>query len=331
MSSVMNFMSIMAASTTWARFSAPSGIAARREPRRRANQAGERGCFRHRELRRRLGEIALRRRLDAVGAGAEVDPVEIEIEDLGLAELALQPGRQRHLLHLAGERALLRQEQVLGELLGQRRAALRDAAMQDVGDDGAGDADRIDAVMRVEAPVLDRHECLRHVARQVLQRHRGAAHVAAGGEQVALQIDDLDRGRALGDFERLDRRQMGADPHRAADGGDDQPEADDRAPIGHPSDGPPPAATAATFAAATLALGAAASIGGFGAAGRRAASAPESDAERPVKHGFAAFIGFRRCHIRPANPPGGPHRQCVGPGSRAGYGGRFKGRLSCRR
>src|ERR1044071_9647110 len=86
MSSVMNFMSVMAASTTWARFSAPSGLrvgasrdgertrAAFRgpagvgvgpEPRRRANAARQRGGIRHGELGRRLGEIALRRRLDA--------------------------------------------------------------------------------------------------------------------------------------------------------------------------------------------------------------------------------------------------------------------------
>ena len=92
-----------------------------------------------------------------------------------------------------------------------------DAAAQDVGDERARDADRIDAVMRIEAPILDGDEGLRHVARQVLQRHRGAAHVAARREQPALQIDDLDRGRPLGDFQRLDRRQMRADPDHAAD------------------------------------------------------------------------------------------------------------------
>ena len=154
----------------------------------------------------------------------------------------------------------------------------------------AGDADRIDAVMRIEAPVLDRDECLRHVARQVLERHRGAAHVAAGGEQVALQIDDLDRGRALGDFERLDRRQMGADPHRAADDGDDQPEADDRAPIGHPSDGPSPAAAPPPPLRLRRLRLALAAVAAWHGGARRVRGWRRRRVGRHVEHGFAAFL-----------------------------------------
>ena len=109
----------------------------------------------------RLAEIALRRRLDAIGAGAEIDPVQVELEDLVLGVVALQPERQDRLLDLARGGALLGQEQVLGELLGQRRAALRDAAPRvRLLHDRAGDADRVDAEMLVEAPVLDRHEGL---------------------------------------------------------------------------------------------------------------------------------------------------------------------------
>jgi len=58
--------------------------------------------------------------------------------------LAFQPEREFDFLQFALQRALLRQEQVLGELLGQRRAALRNAAMQDVGDRRASDAERVD-------------------------------------------------------------------------------------------------------------------------------------------------------------------------------------------
>src|SRR5689334_23855797 len=47
-------------------------------------------------------------------SGAEIDPVEIELEDLRLAELVLEPQREHHLLQLAGERALLGEEEVLG-------------------------------------------------------------------------------------------------------------------------------------------------------------------------------------------------------------------------
>ena len=113
------------------------GIAARRQPRRRLDQAGEQRRFGERQLPRRLAEIALRRRLHPVGAGAEIDAVQIHFEDLRLAELVFEPERQHDFLQLAAERALLRQEQVLGELLRDGRAALRHAAVQHIGDDGA--------------------------------------------------------------------------------------------------------------------------------------------------------------------------------------------------
>ena len=86
----------------------------------------------------RLAEVAPRRRVDAIGAGAEIDAVEVELEDLVLGKAELQPEREDHLLHLALEGALRREEQVLGELLGQRRAALHHAAGGEVDDRGAG-------------------------------------------------------------------------------------------------------------------------------------------------------------------------------------------------
>ena len=82
-----------------------------------------------RPLPRRLDEIALRRALDAVGAGAEIDAVEIEFENLGLGEFVFEPEREHHLLQFARDRALLRQEQILGELLGDGRSALCGAAV----------------------------------------------------------------------------------------------------------------------------------------------------------------------------------------------------------
>ena len=127
--------------------------------------------------------------------------------------------------------ALLGQEQVFRELLRQGRAALRDAAMQDVGDRGARDADGVDAVMRIEAAVLDGDERLRQIWRQILQRDIGAGHFAARRQHAAVEADDLDGRRALWDFQRLDRRQMRADPDHDADDGDRRPQAEHRAPI----------------------------------------------------------------------------------------------------
>ena len=44
-----------------------------------------------------MAEEAARRGVDAVGAAAEIDAVEIELEDLVLAELALERERQDRL------------------------------------------------------------------------------------------------------------------------------------------------------------------------------------------------------------------------------------------
>ena len=180
-------------------------IAVRRQPRRRLDEAGQHRGLGQRDVLRGLAEISLRGRFDAIGAGAEIDPVEIEFENFGLGMLALQPEREFDLLQLALQRALLRQEQVLGELLGQRRAALRNAAMQHVGHRRAQDAQRVDAVMRIEAAILDGDERLRQIGRQILQRDIGAGHFAARRQHAAVESDDLDGRRPFRNFERLDR------------------------------------------------------------------------------------------------------------------------------
>src|SRR5271163_11766 len=85
--------------------------------------------------------------------------------------------------------------------------------------------------MRIEPAVLDGDEGLRQVWRQILQGYIGAGHFAALGQHVAVEADDLDGRRPLRNFERLDRRQMRADPHDDADGGDRRPQGQHRGPI----------------------------------------------------------------------------------------------------
>src|SRR5262249_48185843 len=153
-----------------------------------------------------------------------------------------EPQRQQPFLELAVDRAFLRQKEILGELLGDGRAALRDGAMQDVGDEGAPYAVRVDAVVAVEATVLDGDECFRHIARHFPQRQRGAGGTAPARGCAALHVDDLDRWRALGNSRRLDGGQVRAGPGDDADTGDAEPQAGDQTPVG---DGPDPRADAA--------------------------------------------------------------------------------------
>ena len=94
----------------------------------------------------------------------------------------------------------------------------------------------IDAVMRIEAAILDGDERLRQIRRQILQRDIGAGHFAARGQHAAVDADDLDGRRPLWNFQRLDRRQMRADPDHDADDGDRRPQAEHRAPVEQPAE-----------------------------------------------------------------------------------------------
>ena len=92
-----------------------------------------------------VAEEAARRGIDAIGAATKIDAVEIQLEDLVLGELALQRQGQHRLLDLAGEGAVIGQEDVARQLLGDGRPALAEMASLDPDLDRPGDADRVDA------------------------------------------------------------------------------------------------------------------------------------------------------------------------------------------
>ena len=152
------------------------------------------------QLPRRFAEVALCRRFHAVGPRAEIDAIEIELENLCLRVFVFEPKREHHLLQFARDRAFLRQGQIFGELLGDSRSALCGVAVQDVTDGGAQNAPWIDAVMGIEAAVLDGHKRIRHVGRQFAHRHGGAAHVAARRKRCAVDAKDQGRWEDASEF-----------------------------------------------------------------------------------------------------------------------------------
>ena len=164
--------------------------------------------------------------------------------------LVLQPQRQQHLLHLAFDRAVWLQEQVLRQLLGQRRAALAEMATHDIRHHRPRQADRIDAEMRVEAPVLDGHDGLRDIGRHFLEAECLATTHAAIGDQVAVDRNDLDVGRPIRDFPGRGRRHLGAVVDDDAGRGDAAPDGENEAPVDEPAENAEkPAATRPTAAA----------------------------------------------------------------------------------
>ena len=91
------------------------------------------------ELARRVVEERLGRCLDAVGAAAEVDGVEVALEDLLLVQLLLDLERDDRFLDLALVALLARQVEDLDVLLGDRRGTLAVVAAG-VGEQCAQDA-----------------------------------------------------------------------------------------------------------------------------------------------------------------------------------------------
>jgi hypothetical protein len=155
-----------------------------------------------------VAEISPCRRLDPIGARAEIDAVEVELENLVLRILALEPESEDRFLDLARESPLLGEEEVLGELLGEHRAALDGRARGRVAGQRAQDREGIDAEMGIEAAVLDGNEGLGHEARQIIDLHRGSAGVAAIGEKRPVLGEDGDIRRPLRHRELVDRRKL---------------------------------------------------------------------------------------------------------------------------
>ena len=103
--------------------------------------------------------------------------------------------------------------------------------MQQVGGYRAQNSERINAIVRIEAAVFDGEKSFRQIERQLAQRHGRAAHFSARREHPSVEPHDLDRGRALRNFERLDRRQVRGDPSDHANGADKAPQTDHQRPV----------------------------------------------------------------------------------------------------
>ncbi|MEY9576795.1 hypothetical protein ABIE88_004371 [Bradyrhizobium diazoefficiens] len=132
----------------------------------------------------------MRRAVDAERAAAHIGAVEIELEDLVLGQAPFQPDREEGFVDLALDGALVAQEQVLGELLGDRGAALADAAGLGVGDERARGAGDVDAEMLVEAAVLGRQRRLDQHVRKIFQRDRVVVLDAAAADRVAVAVEE---------------------------------------------------------------------------------------------------------------------------------------------
>ena len=198
------------------------GIARRVEPARRPDQPGDHGALEQGQPGGRFVEIALGGGIDPVTSGTEIDAVQIDFEDLVLGEAVFEPQRQQHLAHLAREGPVRAQEQVLGELLRDRAAALENLAGAEISRGSTQNADRIEAEMAAEPVVLRRDDGVGQVGRHFAQGQRLAEQIAGTADQAVIRRQDRDARPALGHGKLIGVRQGQREiaEHAAAD---DQP------------------------------------------------------------------------------------------------------------
>jgi hypothetical protein len=175
------------------------------ERARRLHDAGQQRASAARAGRRTCGARATRKPggwglevrrgggLDPVGAVAEVDRVEVVAQDPLLGPLVRDLVGQRRLAQLVEQRALLLGgERDLDELLRDRGAALDGLLGAHVLPQGARDAAQVDAVVGVEAAILDRDDRLLHHRRDVRGLDHDAALVAGQqAQRLAVHVLDL--------------------------------------------------------------------------------------------------------------------------------------------
>ena len=86
----------------------------RRVDRRSCHDAGQYRGLRQRELVDAVPEISVRRGIDTIRSGAQVNDVEITLEDLVFRVEALDLDRQQRLLNLPRERDLIVEKKPAG-------------------------------------------------------------------------------------------------------------------------------------------------------------------------------------------------------------------------
>ena len=100
-------------------------------------QAGEKRAFLKREFLGGFAEITPRSKLDAPGAAAEIDGIEVKLENLRLAQRLFDTRGHDHLADLAFVGQIFADQQVLDDLLRDRRASLRPSGRSEVANESA--------------------------------------------------------------------------------------------------------------------------------------------------------------------------------------------------
>ncbi len=199
------------------------GVAVRAELARALDDPGERRGLGKRQVAHAVAEIGARRALHAVVAMAEEDDVQVHREDLLLGELLLELDGEERLRDLAPPALLVGQEELAGELHGDRGGALRVAAAAEIHQHGADDAERVDTAVMEEVRVLGREQGIAQERRNLTLIQHQAPLARIGGERdFAVAIVDLGDELRAEARDRFDARNVngGCDAHSDGDAAD---------------------------------------------------------------------------------------------------------------
>src|SRR5262249_717324 len=144
-------------------------------------------------------ERGARGELDPPGAAAEIDGIEIKLENLRLAERLLDPRRHDHLADLALVGQVFAHQQVLDDLLGDGGTALRAPGGREIADEGADQAALVNPLMLIETFILSCEKGLLHVFGDIGEWYPHPALVLLEylREAFALAVEHDARARKL--------------------------------------------------------------------------------------------------------------------------------------
>src|SRR5690606_2745349 len=215
-----------------------------REPLRGLDQARKQRRLAEIEVARFLAEVEEGSLLHAVAPVTEVDLVQVQVEDLVLAEVALQSTGEDRLLDLPAVGALGGEQEGLDHLLRDGGRALAGLARGEVLEEGPDDPDVIEPLVFVELRVLCGEDGALENLRDLPRRDDGpplleelADQRAVGGEDLrrtlGVVVDEGVKSWQVGSEDLIDRGQCGAREKAQCEQGDK--ERPTRAPPGTPS------------------------------------------------------------------------------------------------
>ena len=157
-------------------------------PGRRFGQAGQHGDFGNAQAFKFDPVIHLRGRGESVGAVAEKNLVEIQLQNFILGQGALYVEGEQHLFQFAGVGSLRREEKISRHLHGNGARPLRAGFAAQVAHHGAQDSGKIDAGVVIEAVVFGDQHGVNQQRRGVVQGYRYAPFVAVFGDESVVAV-----------------------------------------------------------------------------------------------------------------------------------------------